>query len=46
MGVPTGNWVVLGTLLGCYWGRVVHRGFLETFVTTVVVKDVHKAYQL
>ena len=43
--VPTGNWVVLGTLLGCYWGRVVQRGFLEAFVTTVVVKDIHKAYR-
>lgn len=37
------GWFLL--LLGCYWGRVVQRGFLETFATTVVGKDVHKVYQ-
>lgn len=34
--------MVLGTLLGCYWVRVAYRAFLETFATTVVVKDAHK----
>lgn len=34
--------MVLGTLLGCYWGRMAQRAFLETFATTVVVKDVLK----